>query len=61
MENVAIPNYDECKSLTFTKKNRRAYEHVCDRMLGDYYMCKLFSQYASIPMLLEVFLIFDEV
>ena len=33
LENVAISNYDECKSLNFKKKVERAYEHACDHVL----------------------------
>ena len=28
LENVVIPNYNGCKILSFTRKNKRAFEHV---------------------------------
>ena len=56
-----MPNYDECKSLTFRKKkNRRVYEHaayskasICVNYLANMHLNQSY--------VLEVFLIFDEV
>ena len=33
LENVVIPNYNGCKLLTFSHKNRRAYEHALAQRL----------------------------
>ena len=62
LENVAISNYDECKSLNFKKKIEEPMSmHVTTCSEASIYVNYLVNMHLNQLYVLQVFLIFDEV